>query len=48
MIYRYLNLHDQKSAESFTKEQKDIIKKNKKILIHSDTELANKIEESKL
>ena len=42
MIYRYLNLHDQKSAESFTKEQKDIIKKIKN-LIHSDTELANKL-----
>lgn len=37
-----MNLHDQKSVESFTKEQKDIIKKIKN-LIHSDTELANKL-----
>lgn len=42
MIYRYLNLHDKKSPEGFTKEQKDIIKKIKG-LIHSDTELARKL-----
>ena len=42
MIYRYLNLHDQKSVESFTKEQKEIIKKIKE-LIYEDTELSKKL-----